>query len=83
VEEAFCRLDTSAGLRTIKEAANIFRGKVSATHHDAYLENFIRNSDSNRRGIIPDILVPNYPVSQDDITQIRSHSFRSYQACYY
>jgi hypothetical protein len=38
----------TAGLCTIKEAANIFRGKVSATHHDAYLENFIRNSDSNQ-----------------------------------
>jgi hypothetical protein len=64
----------TAGLRTIKEAANIFHGKVSATHHDAYLENFIGNSDSNRRGIIPDILVQNYPVSQDDITQIRTAS---------
>jgi hypothetical protein len=39
----------TAGLRTIKEAANIFHGKVSATNHDAYLENFICNSDSNRR----------------------------------
>jgi hypothetical protein len=28
----------TAGLLTIKEAANIFHGKVSATHHDAYLE---------------------------------------------
>jgi hypothetical protein len=64
----------TAGLCTIKEAANIFCGKVSATHHDAYLENFIRNSDSNQRGIIPDILVQNYPVSQDDITQIHTAS---------
>jgi hypothetical protein len=28
------------------------------------------SSDSNRQGIIPDILVQNYPVSQEDITQI-------------
>jgi hypothetical protein len=41
------------------------------------LENFIRNSDSNRRGIIPDILVQNYPVSQDDITQIHTASART------
>jgi hypothetical protein len=41
------------------------------------LENFIRNSDSNQQGIIPDILVQNYPISQDDITQICTASTRT------
>jgi len=66
-----------SGFHTIKEAQNIFRGKVSTTHHDSYVQQFIRGSGDTRRGIIPDILIQNYPASRDDIATIRTASART------
>jgi len=67
----------TSGFNTIKEAQNIFRGKVSTAHHDSYIQRFISGSTTTRLGIIPDILVQNYPASRDDVATLRTASART------
>jgi hypothetical protein len=72
----------TAGLQTVLEAENFFRGKVSAEHHDAYIEHFMRDSDSRRHGIIPDILVHNYPATREDVATMQTASGRTKPAIF-
>jgi len=74
---------TISGFNTIMEAENIFRGKISAEHHDAYLDHYFRRENADkRRAIIPDILVQNYPASRDDIATVRTATARTKPAIF-
>ena len=72
----------TAGLDTVQEAKNIFCGKVSAEHHNAYIEHFIRNNETGHHGMIPDILVHNYPATCEDVATMQTASGCTKQAIF-
>jgi len=68
----------TAGLSTCVEAKNSFRGKVPSANHDAYVQHFLR--ENLRHGIIPDILVQNYP--KDDVDSLFTTTARTKEAIF-
>jgi hypothetical protein len=69
-----------AGLRTAMEVRNLFQGRVAAELHDEYIDKFIRMN--YRNGIIPDILIYNYPASADDVKTMFTASARTKEAIF-
>ena len=72
----------SAGFNTALEPRHLFHGKVSASKHKAYENHFLSNSTHVWQGIIPDILVHNYPASAQDVDTLNTVSARTKEAIF-